>query len=214
MDAALVGMASNADVGNAHGHPHRSALLGAFAYHLQNPDFVGVGNGETFAFGGIAVSLYEGGHHVDGFAGRARALQGDGHEADVVDDAFRVGQLFAATESGFGDGHLMFVDVAHDGIGEGGFGNFAMVYMGVAVDDAAHGAGGVLGGRQIEKPAEHTVIILVVGDECRAVGGGFLAYQETGAGLGGGGEAEGCEAGGSKVFQKFHREKGKRWNNG
>ena len=52
-------MAGNAVVGNAHGHPHCSALLGAFAYHLQNPDCVGVGNGETFAFGGIAVSLDE-----------------------------------------------------------------------------------------------------------------------------------------------------------
>ena len=136
-------------------------------------------------------------------------MEGDGHEADVVDDAFGVGQLFAPAEGGFGDGHLMFVDVAHDGVGEGCFGYFTMVHVGVAVDDAAHGAGGVMGGGQIEKPAEHAVIVLVVGDECRAVGGGFLAYQETGAGLGGGGEAEGGEAGGSKRFQKFHHEKGK-----
>ena len=125
MDAALVGVGRDAVVGNADGYPHSPLAARAFANHFHNPDFVGVGNGETLAFAGITVFLHQRRHHLDGFAGSAAALQAQRHQADVVDTLVFAIQFGAAAKGSFGDGDLVLVDLANHGIGDGGFGDFA-----------------------------------------------------------------------------------------
>ena len=124
VDAALVGVGCDAVIGNADGHPHRSFAARSFANHFHNPDFVGVGNGETLALAGIAVFLDERGHHLNGFARRAAALQAQRHQADVVDTLVFAIQFGAAAKGSFGDGHLVLVDLANHGIGDRCFGDF------------------------------------------------------------------------------------------
>ena len=125
VDAALVGVGRDAVVGDADGHPHSPFAARAFANHFHNPDFVGVGNGETLALAGITVFLHQRRHHLNGFAGSAAALQAQRHQADVVDTLVFAIQFGAAAKGGFGDGHLVLVDLANHGIGDGGFRDFA-----------------------------------------------------------------------------------------
>ena len=139
--------------------------MAALTYHFEYPHLVGVGYGEAFALGGVTVQLHEGGHDADGLAGGAAALQGQGDEAGVVDDTRGVVQFLASAEGGFGDGHLVLVDVAHHGISLFGLGYEAHEVVVVAVDDAAHVALGVACGGQVDEPAVHAVVVLVVSDE-------------------------------------------------
>ena len=181
MDAALVGMDSDAIVGDTYGHPHGAFLFGAFANHFKDPHLVGVGDGEGFTAAGIAVFLCQRGHDGNGFACGFRPLQGDGHEADVVDGACGVNEFFAASEGGFHDRHLVLVDVSDNGICCFGFGDVSEKMVGVAVDDAAHGAFGMAGGGVEAQRTIHAEGVLVVGDECGTVCRGFFAYEKTGA---------------------------------
>ena len=47
MDAALVGMDSDAIVGDTYGHPHGAFLFGAFANHFKDPHLVYIPEAET-----------------------------------------------------------------------------------------------------------------------------------------------------------------------
>ena len=138
VDAAVVGMGGNAVVGHAHGHPDGSAHAGTFAYHLHNPHFIGVGDGEGLTAAVIAIFLHQLSHDLDGLAGVARALEGEVDEAAVVDDAQRVDQLGASAEGGLADGQLKFVHVADDAVRLAGLFNLAQVLACVPLVDVNH----------------------------------------------------------------------------
>ena len=70
-DAALVGMCADSVIGDALGHPHHFLASRTTAHHLHNPCFIRVADGESFALAVVAISLYQGCHHANGFAGCA-----------------------------------------------------------------------------------------------------------------------------------------------
>ena len=166
MNPALIGVRGDAIVGNAYGDPYGSFFLRSFAYHFEYPYFIRIGNGKTFTATGITIFLYQTGHYTYCFAGSLRALQGNGHEADIIYYTGCIDKFLAAAKGCFGDGYLVFVDIAHYGIGCLGFGYFAQIVIGVAVDYAAHGTLGVVGCRIIKQTAIHAVVVGIVGDEC------------------------------------------------
>ena len=171
MDAALIGVCRDAVVRNAHSHPNCSFLGIALTDHFHNPNFIGIGNGEGFPFRGVTILGHEVGHHLDGFTCGLGTLQTEGHQRNVVDTAFLLlrPQLFASAESGFGDSHLIFVDVAHHVVSNGSFRNFAEVVMRVAIDDATHRAGGVCAGRIVYQTSIHAPRVSAVRNEAFAV---------------------------------------------
>ena len=185
VNAALVRVARNAVVRNAHGNPDNALLVGSLAYHLENPNFVRVTNGEGFAGGGVAIFIDQRGHDANGFAGGLGTLKGERHERGVVHDSLRVHELLASAEGGFSHADLVFVDVAHDGVGVSRLRNGAERATGVSFHDGAHRAFGMVRGGIIAQTTEHAIVVLIVGDERRTVGGSQTTDQKTGAGKGG-----------------------------
>ena len=90
VDATLVGVRTDAIVGDANRHPNGTFFLIAFANHLHNPHLVRVGNGERFAFRRITIASHEIGHHLNGFASRLGALQTECHQRHVVYATHRI----------------------------------------------------------------------------------------------------------------------------
>ena len=183
VNTALVGVRADAVVGDAHSHPHSAFGRVAFTDHFEDPSLVGVGNRERFALRCVTMAGYKARHHADGFASRLGALQSERHERHIVDTAHRIlrPEFFAAAESRFGDGQLVFVDVAHHIISVGCLGDFAEGLVGVAVYDFAHRTGRVLARWIVEQAAVHAVGVGTVSDETLSVFRGFLAYQQIGA---------------------------------
>ena len=72
-------------LGNARRDPDDSLLAGALADQLHDPGFVLVGDRERLARAAVAVLLAQGIDDRDGLAGRLRPLQGQEHEAVVVE---------------------------------------------------------------------------------------------------------------------------------
>src|SRR5574344_1151441 len=58
-NATLVGVATDAVVGNAYGYPESTFATGAFANHFHNPRFFRICNGEGLSFAGITVLCCE-----------------------------------------------------------------------------------------------------------------------------------------------------------
>ena len=157
MDAGLVGMGRDAIVGDANSHPHSALHAYTLAYHLHNPYLARVGYGKRLATAVVAIFLHQVGHHLDGFAGRLAALQGDVDKAAIVDDAGGIYQLFAAAKGGFGDGELMLVHVANNVVGGACLGDFAQVLTSVPLVDRAHSALGVGTGGIVVELAKESV---------------------------------------------------------
>lgn len=164
-DAALVGVGANAVVGNADCYPIGSLYTRAFAYHLHDPNFVFVADGEGFTLGVVAVLCYEVGHNLDGFAGCGGSLQCQLHEGGVVDDAGGVAEFLASAECGFADSDLVFVHLPNDAVGRVCLWDFAPVTVGVAVVDFAHFAFGVFAAPVEVHAAEGAVVVGGVGDK-------------------------------------------------
>ena len=184
MDAAVVGMGGDAVVGHAHGHPDGSAHAGAFAYHLHNPHFVGIGDGEGLTAAVIAVFLHQLGHDLDGLAGVARALEGEVDEAAIVDDAQRVNQLGASAEGGLADGQLEFVHVADDAVRLAGLFNLAQVLACVPLVDVNHRPLRIDPGGIVVQLAEQPVGVGRIRHDGGAVRRSVLAHNQVGAGGG------------------------------
>ena len=67
-DMFLVGMPDEITVGDKSSQPHCTLFLFAFAYHFHDPGFVGIGNGERLAAGGISVPSNQVGHYFNSLA--------------------------------------------------------------------------------------------------------------------------------------------------
>jgi hypothetical protein len=68
-DPRVVGVGGDVAIGHLQGDPDRAFTSLALANHLHQPDLVGIGDGEGFTGGGVAVLGDERGHNGDGLAG-------------------------------------------------------------------------------------------------------------------------------------------------
>ena len=200
-DACGVGVAAHIAVGDTDGHPN-GAFLRALGHHLHIPHLIGVADGERLAIAAIAVFFHQIGHDLDGVTGRGAALEGDKHEATVVDDAVGVHQFFAAAEGGLAEGHLVLVDIAHHLVGVWRLRHAATWGIGAAVVAHAHTACRPVGGRCEVELAIADVRVGAVADEIGAVDAGAFGDEEVGAGLC---RAEGGQQGDEdEVLDRFH----------
>ena len=127
------------------------------------------GDGEGLAAGSVAVAVREIDDDLDGFAGRAGALQGDVDEGAVVHDALGIGEAAAAAPGGLADDELVHVHIADGLPGAGHLLDAAQGAVAVPVADVEHRAGAeAAGGAEIEF-SEETVGIGGVGDHGGAV---------------------------------------------
>ena len=198
-DAGLVGVAADIAVGNAAGNPY--SAVGVFIFELfgevcldggtalsdefENPNFVGVADGEAFAFAAIAIVGHHFGHPVDGFAGVLGALEGDVDEGAVVDAFdFVFPAFFAAAVGGFADGKLVFIHVADNAVGVGYLGDFEKFAATVPIDKHEHGTGGVVGSLAVVQLAIQHMAVGGIGNHGAAVLGGTFGEQEIGASRG------------------------------
>ena len=184
MNATLVGVCTDAIIGNAHSHPHCAFGGIAFADHFEDPSFVGIGHGKRFALRSIAVVRHQIRHHADGLACSLGTLQSERHERHIVDAPHGIlrPELFAAAESRLGDGYLVLIDIAYYIISIGCLRNFAEGLVRVSIHDLAHRAGGVFARGIMKHASIHAVGIGTVSDETSSVFRSFLAYQQIGAG--------------------------------
>ena len=86
---------------------------GADADDFKDPDFIGVANGEGFAQVDITVLFDFANHNLDGMAGGAGLLEGDGDELGVFQRADFILEFRGAFKGGFGDGDLVLI---HDAL--------------------------------------------------------------------------------------------------
>ena len=110
-------MRGDAIIGHTDSHPHSATHTGALAYHLHNPDFVGVGNRERLAAAVITVFLYEFRHYLDGFAGGTGTLQTEINQTSVIDDTGSIHQFGTAAEGCLADSKLEFIHITDDVVG-------------------------------------------------------------------------------------------------
>jgi len=179
-DARGVGIGRDVALGDSPGDPHRTLAARAGAQHLHQPHLLGVCDGEGLAGGTVAVLCHQGGHHPDGLAGGAGALQRQLHEVPVVEQAVGVLQLLPAGGGGLRDGELVLVHQPHHGVG-----------VGHLWDDSTHFARPVLDlqvrpGLVVRRPPAPEVgveaAVAGVGDHHRAVRRRALRDQDVGAG--------------------------------
>ena len=141
-------------VGHSAGHPHGTLLILTLAYHLHNPHFARVGNGERLPLTLVAVVLHKRCHCADGLAGRARTLQCYLHQTAVVKNAvLAVPQFLTPLECRLKDGELEFVGEPHHLICFTRLGDFAEIVTGVVVIYRTHLAFLVLSAREEEEIA-------------------------------------------------------------
>ena len=117
LDAAGVGVGGYAVVRDAAGHPDGALSAFALADELHNPGFLLVADGEGFSCLIIAIFVHQLIHHGNGFAGRCRSLQGQVHQGEIVQPAFRVAEFPAPAPGSFHDGYLLFIHQAYHGVG-------------------------------------------------------------------------------------------------
>ena len=183
-NTAQVGVGGDAVVGDAQGHPYGAFASGTFAHHLHDPRLVGVADGDALAGGVVAVAFHQFGHAADGLAGRRGALKGQAHEAEVVEQAVGVLQFQASVKGALYDGHLPFVHESHHVISIFHLFDKLVVVRGTPAVDGYLLAGGVAPGGGVEEGAREAEAVAVVGADDAPVGGGFLAHNQVGAGLG------------------------------
>ena len=179
-DTALVGMGGNAVIGHPDSDPHRTLRTGTFADHFQNPGLVGVGYRERFASAVIAIFLHQLGHHLDGFLGRARTLQGDVNQAAVIQNAAVVHQFGTTAEGRFANRHLKLVHVSDDIVRLLHFLNLAQVLPVLPIIDFAERPIGMGSGRIMTQETEHAIRIGRIRHQYGAVGRGFLTDDKVG----------------------------------
>ena len=123
------------------------------------------------------MTCHEVGHHLDGFASGLSTLQTECHERHIVDATHRVlwRKFMTSTKGGFGDSHLMFVDVAHHVVGHGSFGDFAQIFVRVAIDNASHCARSVCASRIVQQTSVHAVGVGTIGEIGFSVFGSLFA---------------------------------------
>ena len=176
-------MSADAVVGNTHSHPYCSLASGAFAYHVHNPGFVGVGNGEALPFALIAIGLCQFGHYLNGLAGSLGTLKSKNHQRTIVDETADCVRQFRASAVGrLVNGQLELVHQSHYAIGMRHLGNLAQVVARLVVVERMHRSGRVVGCRDDAERFEGTVVVLAIGDDDAAVLRGFLAHNQVGAG--------------------------------
>ena len=129
------------------------------------------------------MTCHEVGHHLDGFASGLSTLQTECHERHVVDASHWVlwRKFMTSAKGGFGDSHLMFVDVAHHVVGHGSFGDFAQIFLRVAIDNASHCARSVSASRIVQQTSVHAVGVGTIGEVGFTVFGSLLAHEQVGA---------------------------------
>ena len=168
-NAALIGVARNGIVGNADGAPHDSSIL-ASALHLHDPGLVGVAEREGLSLRAVAIGLGQGCHHLDGLAGRLRALQSKIDERPIIDAAFGIDHLLTTAICSLANGHLIFIDVSDDIVGLFSLRNLSDVFVAVPVHDVAHRAFGMSGGGVVAEANEHAVVIGIVSTHDATIG--------------------------------------------
>ena len=181
MDAALVGVSGDTVIGDTYGHPYGTLHAGAFADHLHNPRLIWIGNRERLAAAVVSVFLHQVSHHLDGFLGTARTLQGHVDQTPVVHHPCRIHQLGPPPEGRLADGHLKLVDVADHVVGALRLPDPAEILAGIPFIDVAHGSLGVRRRRIMAEEAEHPVRIRRVRHDHRPVGRRFLTHDKIGA---------------------------------
>ena len=82
------------------------------------------------------------------FAGGLGTLQGNGHQADVIKGAVRINQFGAASECGFANGYLVFIDIADHTVRFRSLVNLPPIVIGVAIIDVDFCAFGMFAGRK------------------------------------------------------------------
>ena len=116
-DPAHVGVGGDISFGNPGRDPDDALDAGALADQLHDPGLVLVGDREGLARAAVAVFLAERVDDRDGLAGRLRPLEGQHHQAVVVELALAVDQLAAAAGGRLAERELVFVHQADDGVG-------------------------------------------------------------------------------------------------
>ena len=128
-DTALVGVRRDAIVRNADSHPYGTLAARTLANHFKNPHLIGVGNGETLTVGTISVLFHQLAHYLDGLARIAGTLQGNVHQASVIEQTGGVFQFFPTPKCGFVNGKLELVHQSDDTVGLLCLGYFAQVVV-------------------------------------------------------------------------------------
>ena len=204
VDAALVGVARDASVGDADGHPH-GAFFFALTHDLENPALLLVDNRETLALGGIAVGLHEIVDGPDGFAGGARTLQRDIDQGAIVHDARGILQALPAAEGRLHDDELMLVHVADRLVRMGNLRNLSAVESAVPVVDVEHRAPRPVGRRLEVEFAVELVGIGGIGHHAGTVGRSAFGHDDVGAGIRTGTERQQREQAGRSQYESFHK---------
>mmetsp|Transcript_3897 Transcript_3897/g.7855 ORF Transcript_3897/g.7855 Transcript_3897/m.7855 type:complete len:249 (+) Transcript_3897:947-1693(+) len=88
---SLVGVAADGPVRNLDCSPDTPELMLPLPNDLVDPNFVGIGNGETFSLGCVPVGLHEMVHGGDSLPGSSSTLERDPDQASIVNDTSRVG---------------------------------------------------------------------------------------------------------------------------
>ncbi len=165
MDARLVGMCRNAVVRHSDSYPYGSPDAGTFTYHLHNPYFIGIGNGERLATAVISVFLHQFSHHLDGFTGSTRTLQPHVNQASVVDNSQRIHQFGTASKSRLTDGYLKLVHITDYIISLACLFDLSQIFAGIPFVNIHHGAFGICGCRIVIQLAKKSVRVGRIGND-------------------------------------------------
>ncbi|KAF5041742.1 hypothetical protein DSECCO2_519850 [anaerobic digester metagenome] len=151
-------MAGDVTVRNAHGYPYGSFVVyraGAapfvlyqlrrpLADHLKDPHFIGIGDREGFSRTVVTIFGNQFAHDADGFTCGFCPLEGDIHQAAVINDSGRINQFRQSAISGFTDGHLMLVYITDNGPGMLCLFYLPEVFPGIPFIDIEHGSFGII----------------------------------------------------------------------
>ena len=110
-------MTGDTIVRNTNRHPNGSPASGALADQVQNPCFIGIGNRKRFSTTIISIFFYKSGHYLYSFACGFRPFKCKLHQRAIIDNACRIDQFGTTTPCRFHNSKLMFVHIAHHGVG-------------------------------------------------------------------------------------------------
>ena len=189
-DTTLIGMGTDALVGNAQCHPHHTwCFVGMIlrarcsrSHHLHDPCLVGIADREGLAFRIITVFLHQGCHHKDGLPSSLGSLESKVHQTPIVDDACGIYHLLTTAEGGLTDRYLKLVDITDNIISNRCLRNPSMVHIRVVVDDPSFLVCRMLPCRVMTEIGKHTIAVGTIRTEHTAVGGCFLPCNQVGAG--------------------------------
>ena len=178
----MIGVTRDVAVGDTARHPHGSLVFLPFTHHIHDPDLVGIGDGEAFTLRSIAIFHHQIGHYFDGLAGSAGTLQSDIDQRAIIYQA-RADQLLAAAPCALGNHQAMLVHVSDSGICVRHLGDIAQMFVSIPLDDGAHGAGRMVGGRLTIQLAVEIMGIGGISHHHRPVGRGAFGGNEVSAGI-------------------------------